>query len=131
MHQSSSSLKNVRKYLATIAQPMRLDILLMLQQGELCVCDIYKKLGIAQNLASHHLKVLVDFNLLTSRKEGLKVLYTRNEAIIASYQTLLDSTLCAHPACECKNSTAQHTIVKNECCKVTTGNRAKKITTKN
>lgn len=94
MTQPSKALQSIRQYLSVIAQPVRLDILLMLQEGELCVCDIYKKLGIAQNLASHHLKVLVDLKLLTSRKVGLKVLYTRNEATLSQYQTVLTSTIC-------------------------------------
>lgn len=93
MPQSSKSPKELQQYLATIAQPVRLDILLILEQGERCVCDIHKKLGIAQNLTSHHLKVLVDFGLLTSRKEGQKVLYTRNEKTLSTYQTSLNNTL--------------------------------------
>lgn len=131
MPQSSNSLKNVRKYLTTIAQPKRLDILLMLQQGELCVCDIYQKLGIAQNLASHHLKVLVDFNLLKSRKEGLKVLYTRNETTIFNYQTLLGSTLSKQSTCVCQKQTSQLPVSKKECCTVHASNRITKITSKN
>lgn len=130
MKQRPMMLREMQRYLSAIAQPVRLNILLMLQQGELCVCDLYKKLGIAQNLTSHHLKILVDLNLLKSRKEGLKVLYTRNETVISSYQAMLSSTITEQETCGYKKLLAQHSNTKNECCKVTTNTCIKKITTK-
>jgi DNA-binding transcriptional ArsR family regulator len=42
--------------LQEVAQEQRLHIICMLHSvKELCVCDIYEKLEIKQNLASHHL----------------------------------------------------------------------------
>ena len=54
----------------------RLAILCMLNTGEMCVCEIWPKLGIPQNLASHHLKILKDAGFIKSRKEGLRVYYS-------------------------------------------------------
>ena len=83
----------IQKYLRLIAQPVRLHILLILRHGELCVCDIYEKLNLSQNLTSHHLKLLTDLQLLNRRNEGVKVLYSRNEKTISEYKRLLDNTL--------------------------------------
>lgn len=91
MHKTST--KEVLQYLTIIAQPVRLDILLLLKQGEQCVCDIFERLHIAQNLASHHLRVMTEFGLLKSKKTGTKVLYTRNEEKIEYYQSLLTKTI--------------------------------------
>lgn len=64
--------------LKIIAEENRLKILCVLKMGPQCVCDIWEDLGIAQNLASHHLKVLKEAGLIDSRKEGLKVIYSIN-----------------------------------------------------
>ena len=84
---------NIKKYLTTIAEPNRLAILQFLKGGEKCACKIHPKLKLPQNLSSHHLKVLKDLKLLQSRREGLKIIYSRNEDIIKSYQSALTETL--------------------------------------
>lgn len=79
----------VRQYLKIISEPNRLKILLLLKQGQLCVCQIYVHLELPQNLVSHHLKMLKNFGLLKSFKQGLKIIYSRNEAEIKKQQKLL------------------------------------------
>lgn len=74
-------------------EPNRLKILCLLKQGERCVCDIHEPLNLAQNLASHHLKVLRDAGLIDFRKEGTKVVYFRNEENITKFQKLLKEIL--------------------------------------
>lgn len=64
-----------------------------MQSGEKCVCEIWKYLKLPQNLASHHLKVLKDFDLISSRKDGLKVFYTINRQSIKKYAKLLNKFL--------------------------------------
>lgn len=80
-------------YLKVISEEKRLKILCMLKEGEKCVCDIYKFLGVSQNLVSHHLKTLKDFELVSSRKEGLKVYYTLNKKNLNYYTKLLNNFL--------------------------------------
>lgn len=77
---------NIKKYLVALAEPNRLAILAFLKDGEKCACEIHPKLGLPQNLSSHHLKVLKNLKLLKSRREGTKILYSRNEKIIKDYQ---------------------------------------------
>ena len=84
---------NIKSYLVALAEPNRLAILNFLKDGEKCACEIHPKLGLPQNLSSHHLKVLKDLKLLKSRREGVKIIYSRNEEIIKNYQTLLTETI--------------------------------------
>lgn len=63
----------------SISEPTRLDIVRELTDGEKCVCKIYEKLDLPQNLASHHLSVLRDCGLITARKEGRWVYYSLNK----------------------------------------------------
>ena len=80
-------------FLKVVAEENRLKILCLLKQGDRCVCDIWQDLEIAQNLASHHLKVLKDSCLIDSDKKGLKVVYSLNEKNINVFQTLLSNFL--------------------------------------
>jgi ArsR family transcriptional regulator len=77
---------NLKKYLTALAAPNRLAILRFLKDGEKCACEIHPKLKLPQNLSSHHLKVLKDLNLLQSRRDGVKIIYSRNEEVIKNYQ---------------------------------------------
>lgn len=84
---------NLKEYLRALAEPNRLAILSFLKDGEKCACEIHPKLKLPQNLASHHLKVLKDIGLLKNRREGTKILYSRNEEIIKNYQSELTKTI--------------------------------------
>ncbi len=59
-----------------LSDPTRLAVATALQQGgELCVCDLAWVCERAQNLVSHHVRVLRAAGLATSRREGRTVLY--------------------------------------------------------
>ena len=80
---------NIKKYINTLAEPNRLAILTFLKDGEKCACEIHPKLKLPQNLSSHHLKILKDLKLLKSRRDGNKIIYSRNEDVIKNYQSEL------------------------------------------
>jgi ArsR family transcriptional regulator, arsenate/arsenite/antimonite-responsive transcriptional repressor len=48
---------------------------LLMQQEELCVCDIMRALGITQSKASRHLRYLFNVGLVTDRREGVWMYY--------------------------------------------------------
>ncbi len=59
-----------------LADPTRLEMLaLLLENGELCVCDFVGSLGISQSKASRHLRYLWNAGLLQDRRAGLWVFY--------------------------------------------------------
>jgi ArsR family transcriptional regulator len=60
-------------------EPQRIKIIRLLRSGEQCVCEIERSLSIPQNLVSHHLRVLREAGLVSARKEGQFVHYSRVE----------------------------------------------------
>ena len=62
--------------LHALADGNRFRILKALRQGERCVCHLTESLGMGQPLLSHHLKVLKDAGLVSSRREGRWVHYS-------------------------------------------------------
>ena len=89
-------LVKVVEFLKIIGEENRLKILCVLCRDEKCVCEIWKHLGLPQNLTSHHLKVLKDFNLIASEKKGLNVFYRINKEVIKKYLSLLSTFLDLH-----------------------------------
>ena len=53
-----------------LSEETRLRILKLLEQGELCVCDIVAALDIIQPKVSFHLNVLKEAGFLKDRKQG-------------------------------------------------------------
>ena len=58
-----------------MADIQRLRILMMLQPGELCVCQIVEVLSLAPSTVSKHLSILNTAGLVDSRKEGRWMYY--------------------------------------------------------
>ncbi|MFN2242525.1 MAG: ArsR/SmtB family transcription factor [Anaerolineae bacterium] len=68
------------EFCKALADDTRQRILTMLlEEGEKCVGDIVAEFDMAQPTISHHLSVLKQFNLVTSRKEGKQVFYAINQ----------------------------------------------------
>ena len=61
-----------------LSDPLRLKVLDLLRQQELCVCDLCDRLEVRQSKLSFHLKVLKEAQLLRSRQEGKWVYYSLN-----------------------------------------------------
>src|ERR671912_247866 len=61
----------------SLSDPTRLTLAAALREGEeLCVCDLAWISERAQNLVSHHLRVLRSHKLVTSRRDGKLVMYS-------------------------------------------------------
>ena len=67
------------EFCKALADDTRQRILTMLLEGEKCVSDIVAEFDMSQPTISHHLGILKQFNLVTSRKEGKQVFYTINQ----------------------------------------------------
>ena len=80
-------------YLKAISDENRLAILNALKKRSLCVCEIFPILNIPQNLTSHHLKVLKECQLVESKRDGTKIIYSRRKKDIENYQKLLAKTI--------------------------------------
>ena len=76
-----------------LADPTRLTLLAaLLEAGELCVCDLAWISERAQNLVSHHMRVLRTSGLVRSRREGKMVMYSATERGEALAAALLPET---------------------------------------
>jgi len=67
--------------LAGLADPTRLAVVEVLLAGPRKVKEINQRVGVAQNLLSHHLRVLRNAELVTSSREGKGVTYALAEGV--------------------------------------------------
>jgi DNA-binding transcriptional ArsR family regulator len=73
-----------------LSDPTRLTLAAALREGEeLCVCDLAWISERAQNLVSHHLRVLRSHKLVISRRDGKLVMYS----LTAEGHSLLSTVL--------------------------------------
>ena len=73
-----------------ISDMTRIRILLALEGGALCVCEIADALGMTKSAVSHQLKSLRDGNLIKSRKNGKHVYY---ELADSHVKDIIDKTI--------------------------------------
>ena len=59
-----------------LAHPTRIQIIKLLRDGEMCVCNILPSLDSEQSNTSQHLTVLKNQGIVESRKDGSKVMYS-------------------------------------------------------
>ena len=59
-----------------LSDPIRLEIVTYLRNGEKCVCEIVPHLNLIQPLVSRHLKILKDAGIVRCRKDGTKRMYS-------------------------------------------------------
>ncbi len=60
----------------SLSDPIRLEIVTYLRNGEKCVCEIVPHLKLIQPLVSRHLKILKDAGVIRCRKDGTKRMYS-------------------------------------------------------
>jgi ArsR family transcriptional regulator len=60
--------------LKALAQPTRMKILECLRNGEKCICEIVPTINGEQSNISRHISLMQKSHLVTTRKEGVKVM---------------------------------------------------------
>ena len=89
-----------------LSEPLRIRVLELLQQQELCVCDLCEALGVNQSKLSFHLETLKEAGLVNSRQEGRWIYYRLNVSqflILEEYlanlhrQTVVLPARCCYP----------------------------------
>jgi ArsR family transcriptional regulator len=83
-----------------MADDTRQQILVLLQDGEKCVSDIVDAFDMSQPTISHHLGILKQFKLVTSRKEGKLVYYDLNRDNLVECCGMLMAKFDAEEACQ-------------------------------
>ena len=67
--------EHVAEVLKTVAHPVRLQIIELLETKEMCVGDIVTALGGKQAITSQQLNMMKDKGILNCRRDGAKVYY--------------------------------------------------------
>ncbi len=86
-------LRELADLLKSMADETRLVILTMLQDGEMCVCEIMEGLPVSQPAVSHHLRTLRQAGLINDRRQGKWIYYSLNHEAFEFAATLLDRML--------------------------------------
>jgi ArsR family transcriptional regulator, zinc-responsive transcriptional repressor len=68
-------LETAGELLRALAAPVRIAIVLQLQQSERCVHELVDALGVPQPLVSQHLRILKQSGVVASERSGREVLY--------------------------------------------------------
>lgn len=72
-----------------LSDPLRLQILELLREQELCVCELCDRLSVPQPKLSFHLKALKEAALVRSRQEGRWIYYSLNLAQFVALEQYL------------------------------------------
>jgi len=87
-----------REEVANICKAMsdanRLRIIEMLTSGEKCGCELLEELQVTQPTLSHHMKVLSDCGLVSSRKDGKWQHYSICCERFAEYKEYIGAITC-------------------------------------
>jgi ArsR family transcriptional regulator len=72
-----------------LSEPIRVDVIELLREEEMCVCDLCDRLNVAQSKLSFHLKTLKSAGLVRSRQEGRWIYYRLNFARLVELEEYL------------------------------------------
>lgn len=72
-------MKELINLFKALSDETRLKILKLLENGELCVCDIVTALNTIQPKVSFHLNILKDAGLIIDRRQGKWIRYKLND----------------------------------------------------
>lgn len=91
----ASELGENSRLFAALSDPARLRILELLDQHEICVCELAPKLKLSQPTVSYHVRLLSEAGFVTTRKEGTKVYCRAKKNIARQVKLLVDMARCA------------------------------------
>lgn len=103
-----------------LSDETRLNIISLMKEGEICVCDITETLQVSQPKISFHLNVLKEAGIIKDRKQGKWVHYSINNTDLFR-RFLIHSVLERIPDKTVKKNLSQLKKVmsinnKNRCC---------------
>ena len=77
----------------SLSDPIRINILELMMNGEICVCDIVKVTGLSQSKISYHIKILKDSGLINDRQEGRWVYYTLDLEVLSDIKNWMGNLI--------------------------------------
>ncbi|MBF0339746.1 MAG: winged helix-turn-helix transcriptional regulator [Magnetococcales bacterium] len=86
--------EKVAQCIKALANPLRLKVILTLQDRELSVQEIVDSVGTTQSNVSQHLTIMRDKNILATRREGNQVFYRVGDCKVLDLMALTRSIFC-------------------------------------
>lgn len=99
------------KILKVLSDPKRLKIIDILSCGERCACEILRHFEFTQPTLSHHMKALIEADLVVYRKDGLWSHYSLNMEQYNSIISFLKNIFNESDDCICR-------VIDNNRCKI-------------
>ncbi|MCB9284884.1 MAG: helix-turn-helix transcriptional regulator [Lewinellaceae bacterium] len=91
----AEKLERIAYILKTVAHPMRLGIIHLLEQyPKLSVSEICERLGSEQSLTSHHLQNMRLKGILSVKREGRSMMYSLKERDVSLIIECLENCRC-------------------------------------
>src|SRR6478752_5185492 len=78
-----------------LSDEIRVNVVMLLMDGERCVCELMADLDMAQSRLSWHLKTLSDAGIVMARREGRWNYYSLNRDALTEAQEYLEA-VAAH-----------------------------------
>jgi len=88
------NINKASKALKAMGHPLRLKILCVIGEQELPVMDIVKQVGTTQSNISQHIDILREKEIITSRREGSKILCKVRDHNILTLMGAMQETFC-------------------------------------
>lgn len=88
-------IETAARALKAIGHPLRLKILCVLGNTEVCVQDIVDAVGTSQSNISQHLAILRDKDVLLTRKDANRVYYRVGDPRVLQLIDLMREVFCA------------------------------------
>lgn len=90
-------MKDVVKIFKALGDENRLKILHIIGSQEVCACKLLEFLEIGQPTLSHHMKILCDSGIVSSRKDGKWTHYKINKETLKKTADYIQVTLFGEP----------------------------------
>lgn len=88
------NIEKASKALKAMGHPLRLKILCVLGDNELPVMDIVSQVGTTQSNISQHIDILREKEIITSRRDGSKILCKVRDPQILNLLDAMQQTFC-------------------------------------
>jgi ArsR family transcriptional regulator len=87
---ATTDLARAARTFHALSDETRLALVVLLQDGERCVCELMESLQSAQSRLSFHLKVLKEAGIVSDRKEGRWSYYTLVPGTLSGLEELIE-----------------------------------------
>lgn len=89
------NISQVSKVCKALGEDNRVKIVELLTNGERCACELLKDLNISQPTLSHHMKVLSECDLISTRKEGKWSYYSLDCKTLTAFRLFIADLDCS------------------------------------